>query len=130
MLKCCIALAVAAAGCAQPSSSSEPFTCAEPGTGHGIDITVIDSATSAQFPFSNLYAAAVDGEFRDSLQIPLVTGPPTRGVYWLASDREGTYTVTVQASGYQTWTRSGVVERRVDCKIVPAALTVRLQRQQ
>jgi hypothetical protein len=82
-----------------------------------------------QPPFGNLYAIAVDGGFCDSLQIPDVTAPPARGVYWLASDREGTYTVSVQATGYQPWTRSGVVVRRVDCKIVPALLSVRLQHQ-
>ena len=124
ILKYSILLATSVVGCGQ--SSSAPLTCAGPGTAEGVNLTILDSITGAQLPFYDLYAIAVDGEYRDSLVVPAITSAPTHA-YWLASDREGTYGVTVQARGYRPWTKSGVVVSRVDCKIVPAVLTARLQ---
>jgi hypothetical protein len=116
-----------ATACDQPSPVL--LTCGEPGTAQGVNLTILDSITGAQFPFSDLYATAVEGAYRDSLAVSAITSIPTHP-YWLASDREGTYTVTVQASGYLPWTKRGVVVSRVECKIVPAVLTAKLQRVQ
>jgi len=108
-------------------SSASPLTCAEPGTAQGINLTIRDSISGAEFPFFDLYATAIDGPFRDSLGVSAITSSPTHA-YWLASDREGAYTVTVEARGYRPWIKNGVIVSRVDCKIRPAELTVMLQR--
>jgi hypothetical protein len=113
------------AACAQ--SAASPLTCAEPGTAQGINLTIRDSISGAEFPFYDVYAISVDGMYHDSLSVPAITSTPAH-VYWLASDREGAYMVTVQARGYRAWVKSGVIVTRVDCKILPAELTVRLQR--
>jgi len=123
-----ILLVACGSACGQ-GASSEVLTCAEPGTAQGVNLTILDSISGAQFPFSDLYATAVEGAYRDSLGVSAITSAPTHP-YWLASDREGTYTVTVQASGYLPWTKRGVVVSRVACKIVPAVLTAKLQRVQ
>jgi hypothetical protein len=124
MLKYLIPLIAAMASCGR--SDAEPLTCAEPGTAQGVDLTIVDSTTGSPFPFYDLYATATDGAYRDSLGVSAITAAPAH-VYWLASDREGTYAVTVQARGYQRWAKTGIVVSRSECRIVPAVLTVRLQ---
>lgn len=125
IVKYSIPLLVAVAGCER--AASVPFTCAEPGTAQGVNLTILDSVTGAQFPFYDLYATVADGAYHDSLAVPAITSNPAH-VYWLASNREGTYRVKVEARGYQPWTKNGVVVTRADCKIIPATLTVMLQR--
>ena len=118
-------LLVATLGCA--GTGPQELNCAEPGTSQGIGIAIQDGKTGAAYPFQDVMAVAIDGSFRDSVAIAAIASVADQRVLWLAHDREGSYSVTVSAQGYSSWTRSGVVVARKDCKIVPVVLTVELQ---
>jgi len=93
----------------------------------GINITVSDSVTGATFPFSNVFARAVDGTYRDSLfqrEIINTFGAPPK--LNLAEERPGTYDVTVTADGYKTWTKTGVAVPKQGCHVVKQLLDARL----
>jgi hypothetical protein len=122
-----IALCVGALanGCAG-TPAELPQTCAEPGTIQGVGLAIQDGKTGAAYPFYNIVAVATDGAFSDTLNIPSIPTLLEQRVFWLASDRPGNYTVTVQARGYAPWLKRGVVVARVDCKIIPNSLTVEL----
>jgi D-serine deaminase-like pyridoxal phosphate-dependent protein len=48
-------------------------------------------------------------------------------VFGLAHERPGTYTVTVEKDGYQTWSRTGVRVRDGECHVQTVELTARLK---
>jgi hypothetical protein len=117
-------LALAFAGCR--GAATEIATCAEPGTNHGVGLAIQDGRSGAAFPFYDIVAIATDGAFSDTLRIPAIASLAAQGIFSLAKDRPGNYTVTVQARGYAQWTKSGVLVNRVDCKVIPNTLTVQL----
>ena len=50
------------------------------------------------------------------------------GPFGLVYERAGTYTVTVEQSGYKLWTQAGVLVTKGPCHVNGVALTARLQR--
>lgn len=73
---------------------------------YSVVVTVSDSRTG-QRPLVDLLLVLSDGQSADSVTYPAGSGPPVQLAAGL--DRVGTFTVTVAAAGFATWTRSGVV---------------------
>ena len=71
---------------------------------------------------------ATDGAYADSVVMPLFPAAPYNGPVPLAYERRGTYTVSVSANGYATWTRSGVLVTGDQCHVATVPLTARLAR--
>ena len=66
---------------------------------------------------------AVDGAYAD-------TGMtfPGNAIFYMAHERAGTYSVTAELSGYQKWTKTGVVVTKDECHVRTVSMTARLQR--
>jgi hypothetical protein len=93
-----------------------------------VSLTVVDSLTGQGTGLTGLFARVVDGSFRDSTTSFFTnpsTGIPSVG---MAYERKGTYTVTVRATGYQEWTRTGVTVSADECHVNGVALVARLVR--
>ena len=89
----------------------------------GIAVEVRDAVTGAP---------AADGArliARDGDYVEIVEGPPVPGMTFLqaAGERAGRYTVTIQKTGYQDWTRSNVWVRDAGCHVVTVRFEARLQ---
>jgi hypothetical protein len=102
-------------------------------TSEGLSALVLrleDSVTGAKFPFSDVVAVATDGAFRDSVRIAEITDAPPApniGGFGMVRERAGTYSVTVRATGYSPWTKSGVVVRADACHVIGETLAVKLR---
>lgn len=66
---------------------------------------------------------ARDGSVMDSVTTTVSSQPV--GLFW---ERAGTYDVTVQKTGYQTWTKTGVHVTADECHVQTVALVARLQK--
>lgn len=91
-------------------------------------ISLADSLTGATGPFSNVVLLAVDGAYRDSLVIATIGPMPTNNQYGIAGEHAGTFVVTVRATGYQTWIKTGVVVTKDECHVRTVELAARLAR--
>ncbi len=81
----------------------------------GVSVTVVDAATNQPIPE---YRGIVrDGSYSDSLRFG-----------GAAYERAGTYSVTVEADGYLTWTRAGVVVTDGACHVNGVALRAEMLR--
>ncbi len=95
---------------------------------YGLNVTVLDAATSVPVPRPLLIIAA-DGAYADTAQFARDPGTsPTFASWPLAGERAGRYTVRVRASGYQEWQQDGVVVSRDVCHVIPVSITARLTR--
>jgi hypothetical protein len=83
-----------------------------------IRLDVRDSVTEATVT-EGIRAIARDGTFADTTLFRPVQ---------LAHERPGTYTVTVEKEGYQTWSRTGVRVRDGECHVRTVDLIARLKR--
>ena len=89
----------------------------------GITLDVRDSVSNAQVG-RNASIIAREGAVADtSHETSIGDGP-----FGLVYERAGTYTVTVEQTGYKVWTRAGVLVTRDVCHVKGVALTARLQR--
>jgi hypothetical protein len=87
----------------------------------GISVSPIDSATAA--PVSqNVRLIAVSGSY-----VEVDSEPFLPGVFAAAGERRGTYDLTVEATGYRTWARAGVVVTGDQCHVHPVHLQAALQ---
>jgi hypothetical protein len=91
-------------------------------------VTVRDSVTS--LPAAHGARGAVrDGAYVDSLRLAGWDGPPsidTELLLGAAIDRPGTYSVTIEKAGYQTWQRTGVAVGSSACGTDQVPLLARL----
>jgi hypothetical protein len=122
------ACAVALGACESPSSP-RPLACT-PNILFGLQVTVIDSITSA--PPSSATLIARSAAYVDSVGPQAPLSPVVDGVVLVlsaASERSGTYDLTVRAPGYRDWTRTGVrVTQEDQCHVRTVALTARLRK--
>lgn len=89
-------------------------------------VTVTDAATGAS-PSAPATVTAEEGAYREVLTAPNVFG--TRPTYAFGSNRPGTYTVTVAAAAYKTFTRGSITATPDNCGTVHTTeLTVLLER--
>jgi hypothetical protein len=90
---------------------------------YGLNVEVRDAVTGAP---------AADGArliARDGDYVETVEGPPIPGMTFLqaAGERPGRYTVTIQKTGYQDWTRDNVWVRDGGCHVATVRFEARLQ---
>jgi hypothetical protein len=95
----------------------------------GIVIAVEDSLTGSKGPFSNVsYVAKDTSAYRDSTLIATVPAQLSGSTFLagLAYEHPGKYDVTVRATGYKPWVKSGVVVTKDACHVIAVSLTARL----
>lgn len=112
-----LALTLVVAGCDLFTKPEEPCTDAQ---FPGIAVQVRDSVTGSSTGLGAIVVAA-EGAFAD-------TGSSVSGIYALAYERPGTYTVTVEQASYLKWTRTGVVVTRGECHVSTVNIIARLQK--
>ena len=98
-----------------------------------IRVEVVDSI-SGEPVRGPVRIVALDGSMSFELDSQDVFVPPTVdpdtvvfGPFYLASERPGTYDVTVEAQGYGPWQRASVRVRAGECHVRTAELTALLQ---
>jgi hypothetical protein len=89
-------------------------------------VGLTDSLSGATTGFTGVTIVATDGVFADSVVMPTYPGDPYNGPVALAYERRGTYTVSVRANGYATWTKPGVIVSGDQCHVTTVSLTARL----
>jgi hypothetical protein len=103
------AVALATLLASQGCSLTTGGDCA--GVGHyGVIATVLDSRTQTP-PASSAKVTLREGAYVEVLAAPNLAS----GVYGGAPDREGVYSLTVEAAGYQTIVRNDVAVRGRSC---------------
>ena len=90
-----------------------------------INVVVRDSV-SGSFGSDGATATAVDGSFADTNGLPAGYAQPETPIS-LAHEREGSYAVTVNKTGYKPWTASAVRVTRDRCHVRTVTLNARLQ---
>jgi uncharacterized surface anchored protein len=90
----------------------------------GVNVRVIDAATGAAIGGATLTLA--DGDYTEILTESLSSS--ISGSYYGAGERPGTYTLTVQAAGYQDATLEDivVVTDECGCHVIPVERTVEM----
>lgn len=112
----CLLLVAALAGCDGPTY---PISCPDRGPGPAIRVIVLHADTNE--PIDDALAIAEDGAFVDSARSGVhYDGQPRPAA--LATERPGTYEVTVEKEGFSTWKRSGVEITEGLCGAKPVAL--------
>ena len=100
----------------------EPDPCSLPYVQASLRVTVQDSVTAANVtPGSTLVLRSSSGVFHDS-----VTAPPAVTSKEVGA-AAGTFTLTVRQTGYQTWTKTGIVVEQDGCVARTVELTARLK---
>ena len=93
-----------------------------------LHVIVSDSTTGAA-PVNEVRVIARDGEYADSANIG---APHASGLsFSLAVEREGTYLLTVDATGYRSWAKAGITVGRSSDKcqyLQSKTVLARLQR--
>lgn len=87
-----------------------------------INVEIRDSVTNTSIVGDGRVIVA-DGSFADT--VLTATGFDVVG---LAHERPGNYTVTVDRTGYQTWTRPGIQVRGGTCHVQTVSVVALLQR--
>ena len=109
-----------AVACSQPEG---PVVCTQ-NLVPGIVVTVTDSL-SGVMPASTLTAIALEGAYRDSVSY---AAPAASALtISLASERAGTYSVTVRKPGYLDWVKNGVTVTKDVCHVTTVALNAKLK---
>lgn len=85
-------------------------------------ITVVDERTQASIA-AGATIRVVDGAFEETTEVPADFGA---GAVGMVFDRPGRYSVTVTKSGYQVWSREGVVVPQEGCSVRTAQVQARL----
>jgi hypothetical protein len=100
----------------------------------GIYVAVVDSATNEPVRSTSIRGIATENSFlhgiySDTATIVAPDASPHTSLY-LAWEHAGTFTVSVDAPGYRTWTADHVVVRLTEqkCHVVTVNLTARMQR--
>lgn len=100
-----------------------------PHTAPSLVVTVVDSLTSEP-PGGTARVVVRDGSFEAELPVGGWDATGRVRAYRGPPEREGTFTVEVEAPGFLPWRRTGVVVgRRNPCNVDTQALTARLRRQ-
>ncbi len=95
----------------------------------GLTIAIEDSVSGSKGPFANVsYVAKDTSAFKDSTFIASVPAQLLGSPFLLgmAYEHPGKYDVTVKASGYKPWVKTGVTVSKDACHVIPVSLTARL----
>lgn len=86
---------------------------------YGLQVEIRDSVSS-ELVATGAHVTASSGSYHEVLQI-------NGGIAFGATERAGTYRVTVTRPGYRTWVRSGVTVTRDACHVTSVWFTALLQ---
>jgi len=95
----------------------------------GLVIAVEDSVSGSKGPFTGVsYVAKDTSAYRDSTFLATVPAQVGGSPFFvgLAYERPGKFDVTVRATGYRAWVRTGVEVTKDQCHVIPVSLTARL----
>jgi len=98
---------------------SEPIVCTDQFV-YGLTVAVRDQVTTlpkADDATLTLREGAYEEIVTDSWDGTTLSG---------AGERAGTYSVTVEHAGYESWTRAGVEITADECHVIPVSLTAEL----
>ncbi len=87
---------------------------------NGLSVRVLDAATDQ--PICDAKVTATDGAHSELLSL----FPGSQCVYSGATERAGTYQITVERNGYLSATRDSVTVTEDDCHVDPQVLTLEL----
>jgi hypothetical protein len=106
---------------------SEPGAICTQEARPALQVELRDKVTGASSGFTDVVVVARDGAYADSV-VHAVYPPPHETSIALAYERAGTYSLSVRASGYQAWERTGIVVDADRCHVVTQAFTALLER--
>jgi hypothetical protein len=122
----CLAVVGALTACTElPQTAAEP-TVAPSCTMNEVAGIVLFIVDSTDGPFRGPVATTLrDGAFSQTIAFPATYGLDHR---YLAYERPGTYSITLEAPGYKTWRRDNVVVTSERCHVKPVSVTALMQR--
>ena len=122
----CLAVVSAITACAELPPAPVQLTVAPSCTMNEIAGIVLFIVDSTDGPFRAPVTTTLrDGPFSQTIAFPATYGLDHR---YLAYERAGTYSITLDAPGYKTWRRDNVVVTRGDCHVKPVSVTALMQR--
>ena len=87
---------------------------------YGLTVTVRDQSTTLP------KAEDATLTLREGAYVEVVTDSWDGTTLVGAGERSGTYAVTVEHAGYETWTRAGVEVSEDECHVIPVSITANL----
>ena len=112
------ALLVLLSGCYQ-SGTVEPIVCTAQFV-FGLTVTVVDQSNGdpiADDATMTIRQGSYEEVVTDSWDGSTMSG---------AGERPGTYTITIEHPGYETWTQTGIEITADDCHVIPVLITAQL----
>lgn len=96
---------------------SDPIVCTAEFV-YGVHITAVAASDGSPVTFG-LAGELSEGSYSEAMA---ATGNELVG----AGERAGTYAATVDADGFETWTRSDIVVAENECHVIPVSITAEL----
>ena len=119
-LSVCIGI-LAAAGC----SSSAPTAVACTGDPvFGLQVTIENAATGTPI-IDSTSVVITDGSYKESYVLPVAGLTP--GTISAASERAGTYSISIRRTGFAAYDTAGVTVTKGACHVQPVQVVAKLQ---
>jgi hypothetical protein len=116
-----VACSVLVLGCSAGSGPTDGIVCTQEARA-GITVDVRDSVTNA-LAGQGVRIVAREGAFADTVTSATFDGP-----FGLVFERAGTYTLSVDRPGYQSWSKAAVEVTKGTCHVNGVVVTARLQK--
>ena len=117
-----LALALAALGCSESPWGPDGVVCTANYV-YGLSVIVQDKASGQRL--CDAEVVAVSGSYRETLQ---AYGPPESCSSLGAGERSGVYDIQVSRAGFRVGSVPSVRVAADECHVIPARLTVELER--
>jgi len=117
---------VAVLGATACSSSAPTAVACSGGTAYGLAVTVQNAATGA--PITDSASVVIkDGSYVESYNSLGAAGQPGSGTIHAASERAGTYSITIRKPAFAAYDTTGVVVTKDACHVIPVQVLAKLQ---
>ncbi len=92
---------------------------------YGLAVTVQNAATGA--PITDTAAVVIkDGAYVESYNSLGAAGLPTSGTIHAASERAGTYSITIRKTAFAPYDTAGIVVTKNACHVIPVQVLAKL----